>query len=105
MHESLEQAKEETREASSARAKAKSDPFLLTGRMASKSKSTPEAGAEAEDASSPKVLNARRGPSRPLIKFKDVGGQFLDVEDRMRRLRAAERRKAAKVEARKARRS
>ncbi len=30
--------------------------------------------------------------SRPSLKFVDVGGKFLDVEDRKRRLRASERR-------------
>jgi hypothetical protein len=39
-------------------------------------------------------------PGRPSIKFVDVGGKFIDVEERLRRIAQAERR--AKITARKA---
>jgi hypothetical protein len=31
-------------------------------------------------------------PGRPTIKFVDVGGKFIDVEERLRRIAQAERR-------------
>jgi hypothetical protein len=39
-------------------------------------------------------------PGRPTIKFVDVGGKFIDVEERLRKIAQAERR--AKINASKA---
>lgn len=64
---------------------AKSNPTLLTGQKSPKRDSTPA------------VVVYQSNPNRPAIVFKDVGGKFMDVRDRNRRIRQAERRKSHKL--------
>lgn len=45
-------------------------------------------------------VQVSEAPGRPTIKFVDVGGRFIDVEERLRKIAQAERR--AKLAARKA---
>ncbi|EPQ60317.1 hypothetical protein GLOTRDRAFT_52353, partial [Gloeophyllum trabeum ATCC 11539] len=45
------------------------------------------------------VVRSGASPARPHIKFEDVGGKFLDVKDRVRRMKESERR--AKIKGRK----
>ena len=83
----LEKAKQKAKEARAEAAEAKSDKLLLTGvaPSAKESKTLPLENP---------TKYQREG--RPSIVFKDVGGKFLDVEDRTRRIHEAERRQKAK---------
>lgn len=45
-------------------------------------------------------VQVSKAPGRPTIEFVDVGGKFIDVEARLRKIAQAERR--AKINARKA---
>ena len=66
---------------------AKQDPILMTGSSKpKKDKSTPSKSTFKKD-----------GTTTPEIKFVDVGGKFLDVADRTRRLHEASRRKAMRL--------
>ena len=44
-----------------------------------------------------KVVAATGGPEKPETQCVDVGGKFLDVADRTRRLHEASRRKSMRV--------
>ncbi|KAI5124118.1 hypothetical protein M0805_000931 [Coniferiporia weirii] len=85
--QSLEQAKEEIKAARLRTLNAKSDVKLLTGREGKDGPSTMRRV---------KTFSVGGGRGRPATVFKDVGGRFLDVEDRTRRMHEAERRKQAK---------
>lgn len=66
---------------------AKLDPILMTGSSKQrKDKST-----------SPRSTFKKEGVAKPEIKFVDVGGKFLDVADRTRRLHGAGRRKTMRL--------
>ncbi|KDQ63174.1 hypothetical protein JAAARDRAFT_29182 [Jaapia argillacea MUCL 33604] len=43
------------------------------------------------------IAKSGRGKYRPLIQFEDVGGKFLDVQDRVRRMKEGERRTKIKT--------
>ena len=81
----LEEAKAKAKVAHVEAAEAKSDKILLTG----------VAPEEDESRTLPKMprMVFKRGGDRPVTVFKDVGGRFLDVEDRRRRIHEAERRR------------
>lgn len=87
----LELAKEEAKVAHLEAAEAKSDAKLLTGR-------TPKNG-EVKLPREPDVVY-RSKDGRPSIVFKDVGGRFVDIGDRLRRTHEAEHRKQARHDAR-----
>lgn len=83
----LEKARREAGEAKAAHAASKSSPFML-GR-------SPEPGR-------PKVVYNVSGAAagRPVIKFVDVGGKFVDPKDRTERIKNAERRVKQKAKQR-----
>lgn len=83
----LEKAKEEVKEARRVAIEAKSDVKLLTGKEPKRGPAT---------LPREKTVVVRQGSNRPDIVFKDVGGRFLDVEDRVRRMHEADRRRQAK---------
>ncbi|EJD03749.1 uncharacterized protein FOMMEDRAFT_154854 [Fomitiporia mediterranea MF3/22] len=83
----LEEAKEKARAARQEAREAKSDVTLLTGEKAKDGL----AKLPLE-----KTVVVASAPGRPATIFKDVGGRFLDVEDRRRRMHESERRKEAK---------
>lgn len=82
----LEQAKKDAAKKRRATFEAKSDPLLLTD----------QPNARKVQARSRKVVYASSDadPSRPTIRFEDVGGKFLDVADRVRRMKNSDRRKS-----------
>ncbi|KAL5519171.1 hypothetical protein ACEPAH_854 [Sanghuangporus vaninii] len=92
----LEKAKEEAQAARQEAIDAKSDVKLLTGRE-------PKGGPKTISREKPIVVSS--GPDRPATVFRDVGGKFFDIDDRIRRLHEADRRKRAKAKARQERRS
>lgn len=87
MMDILEKARRDVVEAKEAREEAKSSPYML-GRI-------PESGR-------PKVVYNVSGaaPGRPVIKFTDVGGKFLDPKDREERMKVAQRRVKQKAKQR-----
>ena len=62
----------------------KSDAKLLTGRKPNNGETKLQREADV-------VFNPKDG--RPKVVFKDVGGRFVDISDRIRRTREAEHRK------------
>ncbi|KAH8119987.1 eukaryotic mitochondrial regulator protein-domain-containing protein [Phellopilus nigrolimitatus] len=83
----LEQAKDESKAARAEAAKAMSNIKLLTGR---ENQDGPATLLKAENV----IIRAAQG--RAGTVFKDVGGRFLDVDDRSRRIHEADRRKQSK---------
>lgn len=86
MTPALERAKHEAKSAREKAARAKSDPILLYGREVRRK----------EDNASPKVKVVEGKNDRPQIKFVDIGGKFIEVEDRRRRIHESQRRKEAR---------
>ena len=87
MADILERSRREAAEAREAGEALKSSPLML-GRV-------PEANR-------PKVVYNASGaaPGRPIIKFTDVGGKFMDPKDREQRMKLAQRRVAKKAKQR-----
>ncbi|THH01112.1 hypothetical protein EW145_g6970 [Phellinidium pouzarii] len=83
----LEEAKEELKSTRIETMTAKSNDKLLTGREGKKG---PVAVKRL------KTIISSPGPGRPVTVFKDVGGRYLDVEERVRRMHEADRRRQAK---------
>jgi len=79
----LEKAREAAKVARIQSRAAKSDPTLLGKVKKSFRSATPI----------PKVVQGEARPGRPVVTFTDVGGKFLDTNDRVRRMHEAERRK------------
>ncbi len=79
----LEKAREEAKAAHIESRAAKSDPKLL-GKVKKPFRSTTP---------TPKVVQGEARPGRPVTTFTDVGGKFLDTNDRVRRMHEAERRR------------
>lgn len=83
MPDALAKAKKEAAKARAQANEAKSDSELLTGRSSSR-------GVKYKNAD---TVVYQTSPDRPAIVFKDVGGRFLDIGDRTRRMRSSQRRK------------
>lgn len=87
MADVLEKSRREAAEAQEASDALKSSPLML-GRVL--------------EAHRPKVVYNTSGaaPGRPIIKFTDVGGKFMDTKDREQRMKLAQRRVEKKAKQR-----
>ena len=87
--------------ASLVKAKATAKRFAQAAEM---EKSNPKLMPHIKDTDTIKTPKSKvqvsQAPGRPAIKFVDVGGKLIDVEERLRKVAQAERR--AKITARKA---